>query len=90
MENIGFFSAHEEGDLGHSSQVKTVVVLFTKAVPVMIFSKSLYGVFCYPTVVRSLLEKRRWLLNISFQLFGVFCETTRLGGQKIVAISMRL
>lgn len=35
-------------------------------------------------------SRKRWLLNISFQLLGVFCETTRLGGQKIVAISMRL
>ena len=36
------------------------------------------------------MEKTRRLINISFQLFGLFCETTRLGGWKIVAISMRL
>lgn len=53
-----YFSAHEEGDLWHSCRFETAVVLFTKVVPFMSFSKSLHSVFCDPILVRSSLDKR--------------------------------
>ena len=39
------FPAHEEGDLGYSSQFDTVVASFTKAVQFMNFPKSLSAIF---------------------------------------------